>query len=85
MEIKKASKLGVKDNAVFLIATDKDLSLKNFSKEEIIYIKKELKAEHKQIEINRLTSVVYIVLLDKNADYKAAEKARNAASTLTSA
>ena len=36
MEIKKASKLGVKDNAVFLIATDKDLSLKNFSKEEII-------------------------------------------------
>ena len=83
MDIKKASKLGAKDNAVFLITSDKDLSPKNFSKEEIVYIKKELKAEHKQIEINRLTNVFYVVFLDKKADYKTAEKARIAASTLT--
>ena len=83
MEIKKASKLGAKDNAVFLISSDKDISSKEFSKEEITYIKKELKAEHKQIEINRLTNVFYIVLLEKDADYKSAEKARIAASVLT--
>ena len=85
MDIKKASKLRAKDNLVFLISSDKDLSSKDFSKEEITYIKKEIKSEHKQIEINRLTSIVYIVLLEKNAGYKAAEKARNAASSLTSA
>ena len=73
MDIKKASKLRAKDNLVFLISSDKDLSSKDFSKEEITYIKKEIKSEHKQIEINRLTSIVYIVLLEKNAGYKAAE------------
>ncbi len=83
MDIKKGSKLGAKDNTVFLISSDKDISSKDFSKDEITYIKKELKAEHKQIEINRLTNLVYIVLLDKKADYKAAEKARIAGSTLT--
>ncbi len=83
MDIKKASKLGAKDNAVFLISSDEDISAKEFSNDEIIYIKKELKAEHKQIEINRLTNIVYIVLLEKDSDYKAAEKARIAASVLT--
>ena len=40
MEIKKTSKLGAKDNAVFLISSDKDVSSKYFSKDEITYIKK---------------------------------------------
>ena len=53
MDIKKASKLGAKDNLVFLISSDKDLSSKDFSKEEITYIKKEIKSEHKQIEIGK--------------------------------
>ncbi|MGB0882622.1 MAG: leucyl aminopeptidase family protein [Vicingaceae bacterium] len=83
MDIKKASKLGAKDNAVFLISSDKDLSLNYFSKEEITYIKKEIKAEHKQIEINRLTHILYVVVLEKDLDYKSAEKARIAASVLT--
>jgi leucyl aminopeptidase len=82
MEIKKASKLGAKDNAVFLISSEKDISPKNFSKEEISFIKKEIKAEHKQVEINRLTNIVYVVLLGKDIDYKASEKARIAASVL---
>ncbi|NQY07757.1 MAG: DNA phosphorothioation-dependent restriction protein DptG [Flavobacteriaceae bacterium] len=50
MDIKKASKLSAKDNAVFLIASDKDLSTKDFSKDEITYIKKELKKEDFKIE-----------------------------------
>ncbi len=84
MEIKKTSKLAEKDNAVFLIASDKDISTKDFSKDEITYIKQELKKEHKQIEVNRLTNIVYVVLLEKDANYKAAEKARIAGGTLTS-
>lgn len=84
MDIKKASKLGVKDNVVYLITSEKELSTKVFSKEEISYIKKEIKAEQKQIEINRLSSILYIVILEKDNDYKAAEKARIAGSSLTS-
>ncbi len=83
MEIKKASKLGAKDNAVFLISSDKDLSTKEFSKEELTYIKKELKTDNKQVEINRLTHMAYIVLIDKKMDYKSSEKARIAGSALT--
>ncbi|MCO6499611.1 MAG: leucyl aminopeptidase [Vicingus serpentipes] len=82
MEIKKASKIGVNDNVAYLISSEKDISVASLSKEEINYVKKELKAENKQIEINRLSSVIYIVLLDKDNDYKAAEKARIAASNL---
>ncbi len=84
MEIKKGSKLGAKDNAVFLITSDKDISSKDFSKEEITYIKKELKAEQKQIAINRLMTIVYIVLLSSETDYKASEKARISGGELTS-
>jgi len=83
MDIKKASKLGANDNVAYLITSDKDLSAKGFSKAEITYIKKEIKAEQKQITINRLTSIVYIIVLDKNTDYKAAEKARIAGHKLT--
>ena len=65
MDIKKASKIGAKDNVVYLIASDKDLSVKDFSKEELTYIKKEIKAEQKTIEINRLTNSVFIIVLTK--------------------
>ena len=85
MDIKKISKLGAKDNTAFLITSDKDISSKNFTKEEITFIKKEIKAEQKQITINRLTNLVYIIVLDKETDYKAGEKARIAAHNLTSA
>lgn len=83
MDIKKVSKLGAKDNVAYLVTSDKDISSKDFSKEELIYIKKEIKSEQKQITINRLTSMVYVVVLDKDSDYKAAEKARIAAHNLT--
>ena len=84
MDIKKASKLGANDNVVYLITSEKEVSAKNFSKEEIAYIKKEIKADQKQIEINRLSNVIYIIVLEKNEDYKAAEKARIAGGELTS-
>ena len=82
MDIKKASKIGAKDNVVYLIASDKDLSVKDFSKEELTYIKKEIKAEQKTIEINRLTNSIFVVVLTKDNDYKADEKARLAAAGL---
>lgn len=85
MDIKKASKLGANDNVAYLITSDKDLSSKDFSAAEITYIKKEIKAEQKQITLNRLTNMVYVVVLGAEADYKATEKARIAAHNLTTA
>lgn len=83
MDIKKISKLGVKDNVVYLITSEKNIPTKVFSKDETAYIKKEIKAEKKQIEINRFSSIIYIIILEKDDDYKAAEKARIAGSSLT--
>jgi leucyl aminopeptidase len=83
MNIKKASKLGAIDNVAYLITSEKEISTKNFSKTEIIYIKKEIKAEQKQIEVNRLSNMIYVVVLEKSDDFKAAEKARIAGGDLT--
>jgi leucyl aminopeptidase len=85
MEIKKGSKLEAKVNTVFLISSAEELSSAYFSKEEIQYIKKELKSDHKQLEINRLTHTFFVVILEKTAEYKAVEKARIAASVFTTA
>ena len=82
MEIKKASKIGAKDNVAYLINTEKDLNTKDFSKEELSFIKKEIKAESKQIVLNRLSNIVFVVVLESGNDYKANEKARIAGSTL---
>lgn len=82
MEIKKTSKIGAKDNVAYLVNTEKDLNAKDFSKEELTFIKKEIKAESKQIIINRFVKTAYVVVLDKGNDYKSAEKARIAGSTL---
>jgi len=82
MDIKKASKLGANDNVVYLITSEKEISAKVFSKEEITYIKKEIKSEQKQIEINHLSNKSYIVVLEKGNDYKADEKARIAGSNI---
>ncbi|PCJ27649.1 MAG: peptidase M17 [Flavobacteriales bacterium] len=76
MDIKKGSKLGTTDNTVYLITSEKEIPTKVFSKEEVVYIKKEIKAEQKQIEINRLTSIIYLIVLEKGIDYKASERAR---------
>ena len=82
MEIKKASKLGAKDNIVYLVKSEKDLPTKVFSKDETSFIVKEIKAEQKQIEINRLSNMIYVIVLGKDSDYKAAEKARIAGGTM---
>lgn len=82
MEIKKASKIGAKDNVAYLINTEKDLNAKDFSKEELSFIKKEMKAESKQIVLNRLSNIVFVVVLESGNDYKTAEKTRIAGSTL---
>ena len=85
MDIKKASKLGANDNVAYLITSNKDLSSKDFSAAEIDCIKKEIKAEQKQITLNRLTNMVYVVVLTTDTDYKAEEKARIAGHNLTTA
>ena len=82
MEIKKASKIGANENVAYLIHTDKDLNTKDFSKEEISYIKKEIKAENKQITLNRYAKIAVVVIVDKGNDYKVNEKARIAGSNL---
>ena len=82
MEFKKASKLDPKSNLIFLITNEKELPTSSFTKEELSFIKKELKNEHKQVEINRLNSYVFIVLCEKEEGYKTAEKIRISASNL---
>ncbi|MBW6483992.1 MAG: leucyl aminopeptidase [Vicingaceae bacterium] len=83
MEIKKASKLDPKENLIFLITNEKELPTASFTKEELSFIKKELKSEQKQIEINRLHTYVFVVLCEnKENDYKSAEKIRIAANNL---
>ncbi len=82
MEFKKASKLDPKENLIFLITNEKELTTSSFSKDELSYIKKELKNEQKQVEINRLNSYAFVILCDKENDYKAAEKIRISASNL---
>ena len=80
--IKKTSKLGLNDNVAYLIHSSKELKTKLFSKEELVYINKEIKAENKLILINKLSSSVFVVILDKEKDYKGDEKARIAGSNL---
>ena len=77
MEFKKASKLDPKSNLIFLITNDKELPTSSFTKEELSFIKKELKNEHKQIEINRLNSYLFVILCEKEEGYKAAEKGKS--------
>ena len=83
MEIKKASKLGLNDNVAYLITSEKEIPTKVFTKEETSYIKKEIKAEQKEIKINRLSNIIYVIVLEKGNDYQASEKARIAGSELT--
>lgn len=82
MEIKRISKIDTKENLIYLISSEKELQATQFSKEELSFIKKELKNEQKQIEINRFSTYVFIVLCDAKTDYKAQEKTRIAASSL---
>ncbi len=82
MEIKKVSKLDPKENLIFLITNEKELPTTSFTKEELSFIKKELINEQKQVEINRLNTYVFVILCDKENDYKSAEKIRIAASNL---
>jgi len=82
MEIKKATKIGAKDHVVFLIHSEKELKNAGFSKEELDYVKAQIKDKNKQIHLNRLSTQVYVVVLDKDKGYKSNEKARIAASKI---
>jgi len=82
MEIKKASKFGVKDNVAYLIYSEKDLNPKDFSKEELAFIKKQIKAEEKEIMLNRLGLYAFVIVLDDEKSFKGDEKARIAGSSL---
>lgn len=76
MIIKKTTKISVNENLILLIHSEKEVLKDQFSKEEIVYIKKRLKANQKQVEINRLNHSVFVVLCDKEDNYKSNEKAR---------
>jgi len=83
MEIKKFNKIENKDNVVFLINNEKQIDKKFFSKAELTYINKELKADKKQVEINQYNRSCFVVLVENNGEqYKINEKCRIAASNL---
>lgn len=79
MEIKKITKIGEKEDVVILIHSEKDLSLYGFSKEELAYLKEEIKKDNKQISINRYSYSILVAFLPaKKVDYKVKEEARKA-------
>ncbi len=82
MEIKKISKLDTKGHVAFVVNTEKELDNTFFSKDELNYIKTQVKEESKLIVINRLSKIVFVVFTDKGSDYKANQVARKAASKL---
>lgn len=82
MEIKKISKLDTKSHVAFVINTEKELDNTFFSKDELGYIKTQVKDESKLIVINRLSKIVFVVFTDKGSNYKANQVARKAASKL---
>jgi leucyl aminopeptidase len=82
MEIKKISKLDTKGHIAFVVNTEKELDNTFFSKDELNYIRTQVKDESKLIVINRLSKIVFVVFTDKGSDYKANQIARKAASKL---
>lgn len=82
MEIKKISKLDTKGHVAFVVNTEKELDNTFFSKDELNYIKTQVKDESKLIVINRLSKIVFVIFTDKGSDYKANQVARKAASKL---
>ncbi len=84
MEIKKASKLGIKDSVAYVITSEKELNSKDFSKDELAFIKSELKTENKQITLNRYDKYAFVIVVEKENDYKSIEKTRIAGATLLS-
>jgi len=81
MEIKKISKIDSKSHVAFVVNTEKELD-NTFTKDELSYIKTQIKDENKLIVINRLSKFVFVVFTDKGNDYKAYQVARKAASKL---
>ncbi|KAB2859527.1 MAG: leucyl aminopeptidase [Flavobacteriales bacterium] len=82
MEIKKISKIDSKSHVAFVVNTEKELDNTFFTKDELSYIKTQIKDENKLIVINRLSKFVFVVFTDKGNDYKAYQVARKAASKL---
>jgi leucyl aminopeptidase len=82
MEIKKISKLDTKGHIAFVVNTEKELDNTFFSKDELNYIRTQVKDESKLIVINRLSKIVFVVFTDKGSDYKANQVARKAACKL---
>lgn len=80
MEIKKVTKAGTKDNIVFLVTNEKEVDNTFFTKEELSYIKLKIKTDNKIVTINRLTSILIVVISDKDDTYKARQTARKHAS-----
>lgn len=83
MEIKKATKLAANDSIVYLITSEKDLKAKDFSKEELSFLKKEIKDDKKHVSLNRYSQHVSVIVLDKEQNYKSKEKARIAGSNIS--
>jgi len=82
MEIKRVTKAGAKDNIVFIVASQKDIDNKFFSKEELSYLKSKIKEDAKIVTINRFSTIINVVVSGKEDGYKAKQGARKNASKL---
>jgi len=76
MEIKKIKKLNPTDNILYILEKVSELSTLDLSKEELSYLKKNLKADQGAIRINKLSHHVFVLLIKPVKDYLSSEKIR---------
>lgn len=82
MEIKKITKANTNSNIAFVVNSEKELDQSFFTKNELNYAKSQLKEDVKLVVINRFSQVVFVVFVEKGADYKAHQNARKSANKL---
>ena len=70
------------DHLIVLATAEKEIPKEQFSKEEMSFIRKEIKDKKKQIVINQYKRLAIVQLLTDNADYVNLEAARKAGSGL---
>jgi leucyl aminopeptidase len=84
--IKRTSTLRKDDHLIILADNDKNIPDSIFSREELAFLKKERKAEKKQITINQYTRMILIQMVDVSdkPQYQLLEIARKNGSTIAS-
>jgi leucyl aminopeptidase len=84
--IKRTSTLRKDDHLIILADSDKNIPESIFSREELAFLKKELKADKKQIAINQYNRMILIQMVDigEKPQYQLLEIARKCGSTISS-